>query len=60
MAGNPPGWDSERILASKTLAALGLASVVGGVLLRVGPHLQALLWGSGASASSASSSPTCC
>jgi tight adherence protein C len=45
-AGNPPGWDSERILASKTLAALLLASIVGG-LLWVGGRgsLQALLWG---------------
>ena len=45
-AGNPPGWDPERILASKTLAALLLASVVGG-LLWVGGRggLQALLWG---------------
>ena len=43
-AGNPQGWDPERILATKTLAALGLASVVGGVLFVGGRGLQALLW----------------
>ena len=30
MAGSPPGWDAERILAAKTLLALVLASLVGG------------------------------
>ena len=45
-AGNPPGWDPERILATKTLAALGLASLVGGLLFLGGRGaLQALLWG---------------
>ena len=41
----PQGWDSERILAAKTLAALGLASLVGGLLFASGRGLQALLWG---------------
>jgi tight adherence protein C len=44
-AGNPAGWDPERILATKTLAALSLASLVGGVLFAGGRGLQALLWG---------------
>jgi tight adherence protein C len=44
-AGNPPGWDAERVLAAKSLAGLGLASVVGGILLVSGSALQALLWG---------------
>ena len=44
-AGNPAGWDPERILAAKTLAALLLASVVGGILFVAGRGLQALLWG---------------
>ena len=44
-AGNPPGWDPERILAAKTLAGLGLASLVGGLLFVGGRGLQALLWG---------------
>ncbi len=38
MAGNPPGWDSERILAWKAIAAIGFASIVGGILLVSGPH----------------------
>ena len=41
----PAGWDPERILASKTLAALVLASVMGGLLLVSGRGIQALLWG---------------
>jgi tight adherence protein C len=45
MAGNPPGWDTERILAAKMLAALVLASVVGGLLFVSGRGLQAVLWG---------------
>lgn len=44
-AGNPVGWDPERILAAKTLAALGLASLVGGLLAVTGRGLQALFWG---------------
>lgn len=45
MAGNPPGWDAERILAWKAIAAIGLASVVGGMLLVSGRTLPAILWG---------------
>lgn len=44
-AGNPPDWDAERILATKTLAALVLATFVGGILLVSGSPLPALLWG---------------
>lgn len=44
-AGNPSEWDPERILAAKTLAALVLASSVGGLLWVGGRGLQALLWG---------------
>ena len=44
-AGNPAGWDPERILATKTLAGLGLASLVGGLLFVGGRGLSALLWG---------------
>lgn len=44
-AGNPSGWDADRILATKTLGGLGLASVVGGLLLVAGRGPQALLWG---------------
>lgn len=46
-AGNPPRWDAERVLATKTLAALVLASVVGGLLLLGGSSFSALLWGVG-------------
>jgi tight adherence protein C len=46
-AGNPPGWDAERILAAKTLAALALAAVVGTLLVLSGQPFQALLWGAG-------------
>lgn len=44
-AGNPVGWDAERILSAKTLAGLGLATLVGSVLLLSGSPLPALLWG---------------
>lgn len=44
-AGNPPGWDAERILAMKTLAAIGLASIVGVLLFVSGRSVQALAWG---------------
>ena len=44
-AGNPPGWDVERILATKTLAALGFATLIAGVLLISGSTLPAMLWG---------------
>lgn len=45
MAGNPVGWDAERILAAKALAALVLTGVVGGLLLLSGRVLQAIIWG---------------
>ncbi len=45
MAGNPPGWDSERILAWKAIAAIGFASIVGGILFVSGRTLSAILWG---------------
>ena len=45
MAGNPPGWDAERILAWKAIAGIGFASVVGGMLFVSGRTLPALLWG---------------
>lgn len=45
MAGNPPTWDPERILAAKTLAGIALGALVGGMLLVSGRTLPALLWG---------------
>lgn len=48
-AGNPIGWDPERILAAKTMAALGFASVLGGLLWAGGSGgLRVLLWGAAA------------
>jgi tight adherence protein C len=44
-AGNPAGWDADKILAWKALGALGLASVLGAVLLLGGQPLKALIWG---------------
>jgi tight adherence protein C len=44
-AGNPAGWDAERILATKTLSAIGLATLIAGVLLISASPLPALLWG---------------
>jgi tight adherence protein C len=44
-AGNPPGWDAERILALKAIAAVAFAALVGGVLFLGGRTGQALLWG---------------
>ena len=44
-AGNPAGWDSDRVLAAKMLAALVLGIGVGVVLFISGRHLPALLWG---------------
>lgn len=45
MAGNPPRWDPDRILAWKTIAGVGLAALVGGMLWYSGKPLPALLWG---------------
>jgi tight adherence protein C len=46
MAGSPPGWDAERILASKTMVALLAATVAAGILyLADRSALQSLLWG---------------
>jgi tight adherence protein C len=47
MAGNPPGWDADRLLAWKMLAALLLTSIVGGLLFVSGRPLQALVLGVG-------------
>lgn len=45
-AGNPPGWDADRILAAKMLGGLVGASVVGGLMLVGGRGaVQAVLWG---------------
>lgn len=44
-AGSPAGWDAERVLATKTLAAVLLAIAMGGVLLLGGRPGQALVWG---------------
>jgi tight adherence protein C len=44
-AGNPPGWDPERILSLKAIAAVAFAAVVGGVLFLGGRTGQAVLWG---------------
>ena len=46
-AGNPPGWDPERILAAKAVSAIGLFCLVGGLMLLSRTPLQALLWGLG-------------
>ncbi len=47
-AGNPVGWDPERILAWKALAGLGLASTIGALFLLAGKPLSALVWGAAA------------
>jgi tight adherence protein C len=44
-AGNPAGWTAERILAAKSLFAVGAATLVAGVLLLASSPLPALLWG---------------
>lgn len=44
-AGNPPGWDAERILAWKAIAGIGLASITAGLLLVSDRAVPALLWG---------------
>ncbi len=44
-AGNPPGWDAERILAWKAIGAVAFAGVVGGMLLASGRVVPAILWG---------------
>ena len=44
-AGNPPGWDPERLLVAKSTAALGLFCLVGGLLLVAGSPFQAVMWG---------------
>jgi tight adherence protein C len=45
MIGNPPDWDSERVLASKSLAALVTAVLVTGLLIVTGSPYPAVLWG---------------
>ncbi len=47
MAGNPPNWDAERILATKTLTAISLGAIAGGLLFASGRTLQAVVWGIG-------------
>jgi tight adherence protein C len=44
-AGNPPGWDAERILALKAIAAVAFAGILGGLLFLGGRPGPALLWG---------------
>ncbi len=44
-AGNPRGWDAERVLAWKMIAAVGFGALVGGMLLLSGRFLPAILWG---------------
>lgn len=45
MAGNPPGWDAERLLAAKVGTALLFGVATAGVLILVGRSSTALLWG---------------
>lgn len=45
MAGNPPRWDAERILAAKSVAGISFGAIAGGLLLASGRTLPALLWG---------------
>lgn len=45
MAGSPPRWDVERILAAKTLGAIALGSLVGAMLWAGGRTGPALIWG---------------
>ncbi len=47
MAGNPPNWDAERILAAKTLTSISLGAIAGGLLFASGRTIQAVLWGIG-------------
>lgn len=44
-AGNPVGWDAERILAAKTLSAIGLGILVAVLILVSSSPLPAVLWG---------------
>lgn len=48
LAGNPPAWDRERILAAKAAAALGLGGAVGLLMLLQGRTAFALALGAGA------------
>lgn len=45
MAGNPPLWDAERILAAKAVSGLGFAAVTVLVIALSGRTWSALLWG---------------
>lgn len=47
LAGNPRGWDPERLLATKSLAALGLGGGAAMLQLLGGNTGGALLWGGG-------------
>jgi len=50
LAGNPRGWDPERLLATKSAAALGLGGGAAMLLLLGGSTGSALLWGGGLAA----------
>ncbi len=45
MAGNPPNWSADRVLAAKVLTAVAMAALVGGVLFLLDKPLWALIWG---------------
>jgi tight adherence protein C len=45
MAGSPPGWSVDRILAWKAILAVALGSLVAAVLVFSGRTAPALLWG---------------
>lgn len=45
MAGNPPTWDSDRVLAAKAVCAAGFAAVMVLFIWATGRGWSALLWG---------------
>lgn len=45
MAGNPPNWNSDRVLAAKVLTAVALAALAVGGFLLYGKPIWALIWG---------------
>lgn len=45
IAGNPPGWDSDRVLAWKVISSLGFAAATVLLILATGRGWSALLWG---------------
>ena len=45
MAGNPPSWDAERILAAKAVTAVAFGGIAAAIIVLSGRTWSALLWG---------------